>query len=318
MRARLSLAAICIPHLVVASYLPTVYRRSRAFPVVSVPHMQLGDLFRGVKNPFADTRDGATTFSLTLLFRCEQRGRQSVLGQLDRLASSADTSTADGIAALCSDTSLMLLRRKSEWLSCCGSADFYMRSDVALSSFNKAANCEAAKFDDRDDRGSVDVSLGESSFQTGRGKPTHVVVCIVACVMGDRQRQVPKSFGGDAHAAAALLEELAAAVGERNAVRAFELLWVPGEENEVRIQIAFVPCSCPEILIAASLLFSSSCSRLASNVICTPHFQMRIDRCAGVRHGRSSGRLARANSMLTLIRGQPLPGLAALHATGEL
>ncbi|KAL1526929.1 hypothetical protein AB1Y20_015620 [Prymnesium parvum] len=195
--------------------------------------MQFGNPFENMKNPFADKMDGATTIALTLSFRCDKRGPSSVLGQLDKLASEADTSTLEGFSELCTDAALLLLRRSGEWLGCCGSAQHCGTDDQALAVFDKLAIREAAKFEDRDTGASVDAALAAAGLQGGTGKPTVAVVCILACVIGDREDSVPKSFSGDASKMRAGLEELAAAGNADQEVLALELFWVPGSDNEV-------------------------------------------------------------------------------------
>ena len=126
------------------------------------PRMQFGDF----KNPFANPRDGATTVSITFSFQCADRGPNSVLGQLDELASAADTSTADGFSALCSDTALMLLRREGQWLACCGSAEHSKDEDIALATFDRLAIREAAKFEDRTPASTIDSALAAAGVTT--------------------------------------------------------------------------------------------------------------------------------------------------------
>lgn len=214
-------------HLLVASAV--------ALRVPVSPRMQFGNPFEGVKNPFADKNDGATTVTLTVGFRVPERGPKSVLGQLDNMAANAVTTSARGIAQLCSETSLLLLRRSNEWISCCGTAQHYGDDEKALSEYDRAAVKEAAKFDDRDTSATVDAALAAAGLPGGAsgGKPTMAVVCIVACVMGDREEEIGKSFQGDASAMKAALQEIAASANGDEEVFAFELFWVPGEDDEV-------------------------------------------------------------------------------------
>eukprot|EP00967_Tisochrysis_lutea_P156653 scaffold316111_cov26-Tisochrysis_lutea.AAC.2 len=198
------------------------------------PALQLGNPFDSLKNPFADKADGATALSLSLAFRVEARGPRSVLGQLEDLASAADTASAQGIAELCSDAALLLLRRKNEWISCCGSSRHYGDDEAGLASFDKMAIKEAAKFDERTPSSTVDAALKAAGVGSSKeGKSTVAVVCIVACLMGDREEEIGKSFAGDARAMRAALEELAAAGRADEEVFAFELFWVPGEDDDV-------------------------------------------------------------------------------------
>jgi uncharacterized membrane protein len=210
--------------------------------------MQFGNPFEGMKNPFKDKSDGATTVSITLAFRVEDRGSRSVLGQLESLAAAADTSTNQGISDLCSDAALLLLRRQNEWISCCGRAVHNGNDDVALADFDRQAIREAAKFDEREPGATVDAAL-KAAGVTGGGKAqsTVAVVCAVACLMGDREQELGKSFAGDARAMRAALEELAAAGSADEEVFAFELFWVPGEDHDV-LQMDEVVLEWPELM----------------------------------------------------------------------
>jgi uncharacterized membrane protein len=216
--------------------LPLMVTSALAFRVPP-PVMQFGggNPFDGLKNPFADKSDGATTISLTVGFRIGERGPKSVLGQLDDLAANADTNSANGIARLCGDTALLLLRREREWLSCAGTAMHYGDDEEALSAFDRISVNEAAKFDDRDSSATVDAALKSAGLASdSSGPPTMAVVCLVACVMGDREAEVTKGdFSGDARRMKASLQELAAAGNGDEEVFGFELFWVPGEDNEV-------------------------------------------------------------------------------------
>ena len=127
-------------HLIIASSALLLPKAPSQQQRVAAPTMQFGNPFEGVKNPFADKRDGATTTVLTVGFSCLERGPNSVLGQLDSLAAGADTSTAEGIAQLCSDTSLLLMRRSSEWVSCCGSSVHKGKDEDALTMFDRLSS----------------------------------------------------------------------------------------------------------------------------------------------------------------------------------
>ena len=209
------------------------------------PVMQFGDF----KNPFADKRDGATTVSLTLAFNCVERGPGSILTQLDGLAANADTSDTQGLSELTTKTALALLRRKNEWLMCCGSAQHKGDEEEALSIFDRLAISEAAKFDDRDVSSSVDAALAAAGVG-GASKDTMstiAVVCVLATLLGDREEQITKSFNGDAAKMAEALQEVAAAGNADEEVYAFELFWVPGEDSEV-LQMEEVNQDWPELI----------------------------------------------------------------------
>jgi len=196
--------------------------------------MQFSNPFEGIKNPFKHKTDGATTVALTFSFRVEDRGPRSMLHQIEKVAYEADTSSNQGISDLCSDAALMLLRRQNEWVSCCGKAKYNGDDDEALADFDRQTIREAAKFDDRDTSATVDAALKAAGVFGGRkSQPTVVVLCIIACLMGDREEEISKSFAGDVKAMRAALEELAAAGAAYEEVFGFELFWVPGNDNEV-------------------------------------------------------------------------------------
>lgn len=198
------------------------------------PKMQFGNPFEGVKNPFADKNDGATTVTLTVGFRVPERGPKSVLGQLDNLAANAITTSGQGIARLCADTSLLLLRRSNEWVSCAGYCEHFGDDDKALNEFDRRAVKEASKFDDRDTGATVDAALAAAGLPGGSvSQPTMAVVCVVATILGDREEEISKQFNGDAASMKAALQELAASGNSGDEVFAFELFWVPGEDDDV-------------------------------------------------------------------------------------
>ena len=158
---RLSTRMLCIRLLSFAAVAAALQLPAHGSRTAS-PRMQFGDF----KNPFANPRDGATTVSVTFSFQCADRGPNSVLGQLDELASNADTSTADGFSALCSDTALMLLRREGQWLACCGSSEHSKDEDIALATFDRLAIREAAKFEDRTPASTIDSALAAAGVAT--------------------------------------------------------------------------------------------------------------------------------------------------------
>lgn len=198
--------------------------------------MQLGNPFASIKNPFKDDRDGATTVALTFSFSVLERGPGSILSQLDALAADADTSTSDGISALCASTALMLLRRQNDVLACCGTASHHSKDEAALADFDRKAIREAAKFDDRDSTATVGAALsaaGLASKGKGGSVPTVAVVCAIGCLLGDREATLGQSFAGNIQAMRVALEELAVAGNAEEEVFAFELFWVPGGDDEV-------------------------------------------------------------------------------------
>ena len=156
------------------------------------------------------------------------------------MAADADTSTAEGIASLCSDTSLLLLRLNSQWISCCTNAEYNGDEDKALYTYDKLATREAAKFDDRDDSGTVDMALKAAGIGGEKSaEPTAVVVCALGCLPGDRMDALKvKSSQGDARMAKDALEELSA--GGSDEVLAFELFWVPGDDGTLDMDELFV------------------------------------------------------------------------------
>ena len=182
----------------------------------------------GMKNPFANKKDGASVLKLQLAFRVGAgRGQGTVLGALTSICDNADVNTAEGIERLAQDSALALLRREREWIACAGSVQHFGNDDDALRSFDRECISEAAKFDrENPDR---------SSAPFGFPKDTVAVVSAIACCMGDREDAVgnPKMLSGDALGVKAALEELAAAGQVEGEIYGFELLWVPDDDEDV-------------------------------------------------------------------------------------
>lgn len=217
--------------------------RSRAPPL-----MQFGGA--SFKNPFANKQDGATTMAVTLLFRCEDRGRGSILGQVSDLASSADTASPDGIADLCGDTALALLRQYDRWLQCSTSAEHKGNDDDALRIFDVLAIQEASKFDGLEKSDTIDAALAAAGVGPGGAiaPPTNCVLCVLACLMGDREdRFSSKASSGNSADAKAALTEMAAAANGDGEIFAFELFWVPGSNDEV-VDMDQVALDWPELM----------------------------------------------------------------------
>ena len=201
----------------------------------------------GFKNPLANPRDGATTLSLTLGFRMADR---ALLGQIESLADRADTSTAEGIEALARDTSLLLLRRRSEWVACSGNCVHYGDDDRALGAFDRAAIKEAAKFDEDEGGFAGDASSRALSQIAEQQAPSSVaVICAVACVLGDKEEAIgSKEWSGSAPLMLNALEELAASASAEGEVFAFELLWVPSADSGTSLQMDEVLLDWPELM----------------------------------------------------------------------
>jgi len=204
--------------------------------------------FDGLKNPFRDKQAGGTTIAVTAAFQSSDRGAQSVLGALDSIAAEADTSTVEGISELCRDSALLLLRRSSQWLACSTTAQYSGDDDDALYTFDKLATREAAKFDDRDSGTTVDAALVAAGLQGKKSAadPTVVVVCALACLPGDRTDELSEATQGDAKAAQSALEELGA--GGNDEVLAFELFWVPGDD-ETSLDMDELATDWPELIM---------------------------------------------------------------------
>jgi len=188
------------------------------------------------KNPFRDRMAGGTVVKVGAAFRCPDRGPKSVIGTLDKLTSSIDCSTADGFAELASEASLIMLRQNQQWLSCGGLATHFGEDEQALSRFDRDVIMEAAKFE-------LETQLGRSADLS---KPTIAVVSIVACLMGDRTEAIGDGAIMSPSAMQLALQEVAAASGQQELL-AFELLWVPGDEDDV-LDIDEVSIGWPELL----------------------------------------------------------------------
>ena len=180
--------------------------------------------FGGFSNPFSEK---AVLVKLQLAFREPDR---QLVRQLNAIAISADFDSGEGIAKLCEDTSLLLLRRCND-ATACGGRIVQLEEDKALREYDREAISEAAKFE-RDTTG-VGSLVGELNDRTGQAaQQTVVIVTALGCVAldgasseGDVGGNLPRLRGG--------LELLASAARRPGAVLAFEALWVPDEDDEV-------------------------------------------------------------------------------------
>ena len=180
--------------------------------------------FGGFSNPFSEK---AVLVKLQLAFREPDR---QLVRQLNDIAIKADFDSGEGIAKLCEDTSLLLLRRCND-ATACGGRIVQLEEDKALREYDREAISEAAKFE-RDTTG-VGSLVGELNDRTGQAaQQTVVIVTALGCVAldgasseGDVGGNLPRLRGG--------LELLASAARRPGAVLAFEALWVPDEDDEV-------------------------------------------------------------------------------------
>lgn len=212
--------------------IPTI-PRSRAgttisqFNIPTRPRSRAGTTisqFGGFSNPFSEK---AVLVKLQLAFREPDR---QLVRQLNDIALRADFDSGEGIAKLCEDTSLLLLRRCSD-ATACGGRIAQLEEDKALREYDREAISEAAKFE-RDTTG-VGSLVGELNDRTGQAaQQTVVIVTALGCVAldgasseGDVGGNLPRLRGG--------LELLASAARRPGAVLAFEALWVPDEDDEV-------------------------------------------------------------------------------------
>lgn len=179
----------------------------------------------GNMNPFKDFSAGGSTYRLAIAFQCPERGPNSIIGKLEALAADTDADSADGIAQLAGDAALDLLRQKNKWVACSGSATHYGEDEQALSAFDKAVIQEAAKFDREVEHNKA------SGKKPDLTEPTVAVVMAICTLMGDRTEGEPRTFHGDAKGVQEALQEIATASQGNDEVFAFELLWVPGDDE---------------------------------------------------------------------------------------
>ena len=107
---------------------PTMAPRRSQVQMINFPNP-----FEGMKNPlenFGDDGDGISVCSVKVSFSCRDRGYQSILAAVDRIAESADTSSSAGLANLVADTTLSMLRRTDDWVACAGECDYYRSGKV--------------------------------------------------------------------------------------------------------------------------------------------------------------------------------------------
>lgn len=201
--------------------------------------INFGNPLDKLKDTFADRDAGMSVIKVQLSVGCVDRAPASLLPSLQRLADSADTESAEGLAQLLADSSLQLLRRTPDWTASTGDCTFFRegKEEQAERAFNRLANAEAAKFDE--------PPPTAKDAKAAKGAATLAVVSLVACVYGDHSEACGPALAGSEPLTRESLTTLAGLADD--GVVAAELFWSPDEPDEVLERIDLIE-SWPELM----------------------------------------------------------------------
>jgi len=172
---------------------------------------------------------GASVMKLTVSLDADWNQNRNIMSQLSNLASkySAMTDKSD-LAKLLSETSLALLRTRSDWTAASFSGENYRESNFqkAESSFQQLAIKERSKFEEETSGDSGNMLFRPTSVASGP-KPTQAVVSIVVALRGKSEIADLKLRG--ISDVSRCLEQLAAdaLTDDGENVMALEVLWSP-------------------------------------------------------------------------------------------
>ena len=172
---------------------------------------------------------GASVMKLTVSLDADWNQNRNIMSQLSNLASkySAMTDKTD-LAKLLSETSLALLRTRSDWTAASFSGENYRESNFqkAETSFQQLAIKERSKFEEETNGDSGNMLFRPTSVASGP-KPTQAVVSIVVALRGKSDIADLKLRG--ISDVSRCLEQLAAdaLTDDGESVMALEVLWSP-------------------------------------------------------------------------------------------
>jgi len=194
-------------------------------------------LFDGIKNPLESLSDpfesagplgkGMTVCQIQVSLNTPNRKGFSILGQINDKVERTNTDSAAGLASLVSEVCLALLRKSDDWVAACSESTSFQGSSApgkAESLFNKMVTKELSKFE---------KEYYPAPGSEPAGAATLVVVSILFAIRGDRTSF--GNVGGDAQKVREALTMVAAdaALERGELLVAGEILWTPGEPEEV-------------------------------------------------------------------------------------
>ncbi|CAM9696031.1 unnamed protein product [Discosporangium mesarthrocarpum] len=183
--------------------------------------------------------EGVDVVKLQVALNSEDRSPRSILGALTDLAGRGNTDSRAGLAAIVSEVSLALGRRKVEWVAASSAMEHFSSANKerAEATFNRLS-VAVRSATERETRTKVGAGGVETSRLGlgGDGGPTLAVVTIVLALRGDSLRNLglERNIAGVAALRSALEAVATGALSDNGEnVLAAEVLWTPEEPWEV-------------------------------------------------------------------------------------
>lgn len=203
-------------------------------------------IYESVQNAQLGTAAGVTVAKLQVAVSCDDRSPSSLLGTLDRLGKSADTSSSSGVASLVSDTALALLRKEVDWISAALETAGAKTVDQGEQKFGEFSLKERAKIEREtlNKVGGADKSeaRGAETKTDSFGSGTVAVVTLILALQGRALEPVT-----DIKTLKSTLMTLGSDVLDNESLLAAEVMWTPEEPWE-RISPDEVTLEYPNLL----------------------------------------------------------------------
>lgn len=175
--------------------------------------------------------NGVTVLKIQVGLQVSDRSaKDSILGQLDDIARTADVSTRQGLSSLVSSTALALLRSFNTWVSAAGE-DQQFSGKGGETEYSRLAIRERSKFEKE-----VNMMASRSAASSPYLVDSRPTLCVVTLCVAIRGKST--KIGNSLNSAAKLrqaLQTLAAdaMTDDGENVLATEVLWTPQDEGDV-------------------------------------------------------------------------------------
>eukprot|EP00286_Rhodomonas_abbreviata_P020121 CAMPEP_0181299050 /NCGR_PEP_ID=MMETSP1101-20121128/6124_1 /TAXON_ID=46948 /ORGANISM="Rhodomonas abbreviata, Strain Caron Lab Isolate" /LENGTH=404 /DNA_ID=CAMNT_0023404143 /DNA_START=21 /DNA_END=1235 /DNA_ORIENTATION=- len=205
-------------------------------------------VYAGTRSNGSESLGGAplNVVKLQVAVFCPNRGPSSVLGKINSLAASADTTSQAGLVGLVEEMAVALLRSEDDWLSGALSSSAHPDPSKAERAFTSLSLKERSKIQREtvnrvDGQNRADPRKPEASLEA-IGTQTAAVITLL---LGFDDATLPKV--NDRESMKKALREMAAVAQEPNKLLQAELLWTPEEPWEI-VMPSDVPLSYPDLI----------------------------------------------------------------------
>eukprot|EP00526_Cylindrotheca_closterium_P019506 CAMPEP_0113611320 /NCGR_PEP_ID=MMETSP0017_2-20120614/5492_1 /TAXON_ID=2856 /ORGANISM="Cylindrotheca closterium" /LENGTH=232 /DNA_ID=CAMNT_0000520257 /DNA_START=70 /DNA_END=768 /DNA_ORIENTATION=+ /assembly_acc=CAM_ASM_000147 len=169
---------------------------------------------------------GITVGKVQVALMSSDRSDSSIFGLLEDCATDTGNEPEE-LSRMANDVCLALMRKSDSWVAACSTGKWFKGDDAgkAESYYNELANAEAMKFEKE--------YIPDDNDDENKGSSTIVVVSMIIEIQGDSTK-----FDGAGYSIAQTKEILASIasdvlVDDGYCVNAVEVLWTPGEKDEV-------------------------------------------------------------------------------------